>query len=240
MSYLRVWTTVDEDTDVVAVFPSAGSGCMRLRALAERQPAGRAVIGVQLPAREDRLAEPPAETADAVAVAVAAELGALPRRRLGLLGISFGGLLGYLVARQFEHVDTPVDELCVAAARSPGFWLDYPVEPPEGEIDEMIGRGWQESPLGTYAAKVLRGDLRLAAGYDIGPEVLQSTPLRTVSGGRDVVVTEEQMREWPRHAAHFRGQRVLDVSHRQFLDQDVLDPMIDDLFTAPRAQEVPC
>lgn len=235
-----MWADADADTDLVAVFPPAASGCMRLRAVAERQPAGRTVVGVQLPGREDRLAEPPAETADIAAAAVASELAALPRRRLGLLGISLGGLLAYLVARQFERDGDPVDEICIAAARSPEFWLGYPAEPPQDEIDAMLGPGWRESPAGPYAAEVLHRDLRLAAGYDIGPAVLEHTPLRTVSGHRDVVVGEEQMRRWRARAARFRGQRVLDVTHRQFLDRDVLEPMIDDLFTAPRAQEVPC
>ena len=233
MRYVRSWSPADPDADLVVVFPPAGSGCMRLRALAERQPADRVVVGVQLPGREDRLAEPMPALDDAVA-AIAAELRALPRRRLGLIGISLGGLLAFAVARVLERGQSSADQVCIAAARAPQFWRSYQAEPSAAEFDAMLGSGWRESPVGAYAAEVLRRDLRLAAGYDVGQAVLERTPLRTVAGRRDVVATEEQMRTWQTRSARYRGQCVLDASHQQFLDKDVLDPMIDEMFARRR------
>jgi surfactin synthase thioesterase subunit len=240
MRYLRSWTRADPATDLVVVFPPAGSGCMRLRSVAEGRPADRVVVGVQLPGREDRLAEPMPATLDHGVAAIAAELRVLPRRRLGLLGISLGGLLAFAVARMLEKSQAAADDVCVAAARSPQFWRSYQADPSDAEIDAMLGFAWRASPMGAYAADVLRRDLRLAADYDIGQAVLEHTPLRVVSGRHDVVAAERQMAAWQTCSAHYRGQSVLDADHQQFLDKEVLDSMIDDMFARVHVREEPC
>jgi surfactin synthase thioesterase subunit len=235
VSYLRSWSSTGPDTDLIVVFPPAGGGCMRLRPLAGLQPADRAVCGVQLPGREDRLAEPMPLFDEAVA-AIAGELRELPRRRLGLLGISLGGLLAFAVAAALERAGAAADEVSVAAARSPEQWLTYQAERPADEIDAMLGPGWQNSPVGPYAAAVLQRDLGFAAGYDIGDVVLERTALRSVAGRRDVVATVDQMLGWRTRSTDFRGQRVLDVGHQGFVEKDVLEPMINELFAPARPE----
>lgn len=237
---MRGWAPTDAHRDVVVVFPPAGSGCMRLRGLAVTRPAHRRVLGVQLPGREDRLSEP-MPPFGAVVAGIAEEIRALPRRRLGLLGISLGGLLAFCVALELERVGQEADEVCVTAARAPEFWRGYRAEPSPAELDAMLGPGWSQSPVASYAAEVLRRDLRLAAGYDIGAAVLERTALRSVSGRGDVVATEEQMRAWSLRSARYRGQGVVDAGHQRFLDPDVLEPMIDDFFVPVRIEkEEPC
>lgn len=204
---------------------------MRLRALADRQPEGRALVGVQLPGRDDRVADPmPPELADVVGEVVA-ELARLPRRRLGLVGVSLGGLLAFETARVLERdAAQPADEVCAVAARAPEFWRDYPADPSHDEIDAMMGPGLRETVLGTYVTHILRSDLRLAAGYDSRGARLERTPLRSVAGRRDVVVTEAQMRPWSSRAMVCAGHTTVDVEHYRFLDDDVLPSIVDATF----------
>lgn len=239
MSYLRTWSPTGADRDLIVVFPPAGSGCLRLGECGVPQSADRVVAGVQLPGREDRLAEPMPAFDEAV-TAIAEEVRTLPRRRLGLLGISLGGLLAFRVAVALERAGIPVSEAWVVAARAPEFWRDYQADPPAAEVDAMLGAGWNSSSAGTYAAEVLYRDLRMAAGYDIGKLALRHAALRSVSGRRDLVTTEAQMRNWQMRSAHYLGHLVLDADHQAFTGTDVLSFIVSEMLSSGLVSEGTC
>jgi len=231
VTYLRSWQPAPAaDTDVALLLPAAGSGCLRLQAVAPLLPAGATAVGVQLPGREDRLPEPPAASIAEVVAAVAAELAGLPRRRLLLVGISLGGLLTFELARALEAAGAAAAGLLVLAARAPEFWRDFPSEdPPAAEVAALLPPAVRDSEFAGYAGEVLRADLRLTAGYEVRPTALAATPLWTGSGSRDDVVTTEQMRGWRARSADYRGHRVLPADHHDIAEPGVLADLVSTL-----------
>jgi surfactin synthase thioesterase subunit len=194
------------------------------------------VLGVQLPGREDRVLEPPAADLADVVAEVTAELATVARRSLLLLGISLGGLIAFEVARQLEAAGTPPAALVVLAARAPEFWLDYPSEnPPAAEVNALLPPAVRDSEFAEYAGGVLRADLRLTAGYQVRPTRLARTPLWSVSGSRDDVVTAEQMRDWRQRSADFRGHRVIEADHHDITEPDLLAELVASVAGAARS-----
>jgi surfactin synthase thioesterase subunit len=212
------------------MLPPAGSGCLRLQSVVPLLPAGTHAFGVQLPGREDRLPEPPAASLAEVVAAVAAELAGLPRRRLLLVGISLGGLLAYELGLALEAAGNAAAGLLVLAARAPEFWRNYPSENlPETEEAALLPPAVRDSAFAEYASAALRADLRLTAGYELGPTALATTPLWTASGSRDEVVTIEQMQGWRSRSVDFRSHQVLDADHHDITRPDVLADSISAL-----------
>ncbi|MFF3062426.1 thioesterase II family protein [Streptomyces sp. NPDC057909] len=231
MRYLRSFTAAEESTTTtVVVFPQAGAGCLRLRATAAALAPGTHLLGVQLPGREDRLAEPAAHSLAEVVDRVSGELHEPARRRpLVLLGVSLGALIAYEVARRLESTGTPARSLVVAAARSPEHWRTFPsANPPQAELTALLHSSVREAGLARYAVVPLRSDLRLMAGYEVPSAPLTSTSLHSVSGRRDTVVTTEQMARWCERAADYQGHQVIDADHHEFMDPDAVLGMLSD------------
>ncbi|MGA5818166.1 thioesterase II family protein [Kitasatospora sp. NPDC094028] len=231
MSYLRSFSPAGEAADTtVAVFPQAGAGCLRLRPAAPALPPGTHLLGVQLPGREDRLEDRPAEGLAEVVDRVGAELGEHARRGpLVLLGVSLGALVAYEVARRLEAVGAPARSLVVVAARSPEHWRTFPAaNPPEAELTALLHPAVRDTELARYAVDSLRADLRLMAGYREPAEPLAGTALRSVSGLRDTVVTAGQMARWRERAADYRGHDVIDADHHGFTEPDAVVRVLRD------------
>ena len=239
MTWLRRWSAdTTAGQDAVVVFPPAGSGCLRWKpAVTGWQPDGWELVGVQLPGREDRIREPAAARLVDVVSAVAAEVAALPHRRVFLIGISLGALTAWEIARLIEQTtSTPVTALVVAAARSPEHWRQFPSgNPPEEHVAALVDASVHDAGLLDYTKSVLRADLRLTQGYSPAGEPLHRTALRSVSGAADTIATTEQMRGWSTYADDFHGHHVLAADHHRFAAVEVVAQLADLL--PLRAQE---
>ncbi|MFI2411925.1 thioesterase II family protein [Streptomyces sp. NPDC018947] len=244
MTYLRHFTAGTgsgtqeagggDASPTVVVFPQAGAGCLRLHAVVPVLPPGVNLLGVQLPGREDRLADAPAHDLSEVVDRIAAECFARTRstaaaRRgpLLLLGVSLGAVIAYEVARKLESEGAAARSLVVAAARSPEHWRTFPAADPSPEqVTALLHPSVRESAFARYAAATMRADLRLMAGYDVPPTGLTRTSLRSVSGRHDSVATTAQMSGWRDRTTDYRGHQVIDADHHAFMSQDVLADML--------------
>ncbi|MGW4227885.1 thioesterase II family protein [Streptomyces sp. NPDC004980] len=232
MTYLRSFSTAgDNASATVVVFPQAGAGCLRLRSSASALPSGPNLLGVQMPGREDRLHDSPANGLSEVVDCISAELcdHAL-HRPLVFLGVSLGALIAYEVARKLEPEGAGPRSLVVAAARSPEYWGSFPAaNPPSAELTALLHPSVCDSEIAHYALATLRSDVRLMAGYRVPSTPLTSTSLRSVSGRRDSVATTAQMSGWRDRATHYQGHQVIDADHHEFMDQDVLIGILSDV-----------
>jgi len=120
-TWLTWWGPLDDRAPILLCLSQAGAGCGQFRAWQSVLGEAVAVIGVQLPGRERRWAEPPAGHIGEIVAGVAGELTAIcpAGRPLVVYGHCFGGLLGYEVAR---HPSVHASALVVAASVPPHEW----------------------------------------------------------------------------------------------------------------------
>jgi surfactin synthase thioesterase subunit len=85
--------------------PHAGGAASAYRDWSQHLPGWLEVVAVQLPGRENRLAEPAVISPEATAAAVAADLSERPDRSVVLFGHSMGALLAFEVARLLARDD---------------------------------------------------------------------------------------------------------------------------------------
>ncbi len=111
MEGVRLW---------LCCFPSAGSGPAPFVRLASYLPESIGLVGVCLPGRGHRLAEPPLATVPAMAEEAAAALEALLDRPLAFFGHSLGALVAFEAAHALRRrrEAEPV-AFCTAAAPPP-------------------------------------------------------------------------------------------------------------------------
>jgi surfactin synthase thioesterase subunit len=200
--------------------PPGGSGCSRFRGWQARFGLSVSVVGVQLPGRENRFAEPhPATFAEAVA-AIAADLAELRAGApLVILGESFGGLVAYELARAAGP-----DALVLAATEAPGTGLatDHLA------IDERIMRDLfvsgppelrdLDEDSREFLLDVLRRDDKLARTHVLAERFRVDCPIHAWSGDHDTVVPEHRVDGWSRFSTAAVTRRTFDGGHTFLTD----------------------
>jgi surfactin synthase thioesterase subunit len=171
-----------------------------------------AVVGVQLPGREDRFLDPPPESfAAAVAEIAAAVTAAVPAgHELVLFGHSLGGLLGYEVARALPATHRPA-ALVVAAARPPHQSGSAVGSMGDGDSEavfvELLADKDLDDDVRELIMEVLAQDSELSASYvdPGGAEV--PCPLQVWTGVDDTVVTAANAEGWRGYASSFAARQ---------------------------------
>ncbi|GGL14174.1 thioesterase II family protein [Planomonospora parontospora] len=229
--------------------PQAGAGCGQFRPWQDALGPEVSVVGVQLPGRENRFTDPPARSVGEVVGAVVAEIAGDPAGPLAsglplvVFGNSFGGLLGYEVARALggRHGRWP-DALVVAACRPPGMWTGAGRGLVEGEeeLERLLaGRGLGEDDLDEdsreLALEVLRHDARLSLTYihDDGAGGALC-PVEAWGGEADETVTPGQLAGWRDHAAAGFHRRLFPGGHHFCLERPgAVLPLLRELLREP-------
>jgi medium-chain acyl-[acyl-carrier-protein] hydrolase len=101
------------------LFPYAGGGASLYRGWSNAFPSEVDVLPVQLPGREDRLAEPAFRHLDPLADAAAEALLPLADRPVALFGWSMGAAVAHAVAQRWERAGRPPALLIAAASPAP-------------------------------------------------------------------------------------------------------------------------
>lgn len=217
--WLVPWHPRPWERPTLLCLPPAGAACGRFRPWQAELGPDVSAVGVQLPGRERRWAEPPAETVDQVVEAIADEVRGLAPVHLPVVvfGHSFGGLLGYEIARRLEAEARWPVALVVAACRPPHHWVaaGRALLEDEGDLVRLMpgAAGELDEDSRELALDLLRQDARLSLTYrDPGGAVIAS-PVEAWSGTHDEVVTRGQMDGWAAYAAGDFRRRDLTGGH---------------------------
>lgn len=236
MNCLVPFAPLDART-VLVCLPQAGSGCGRFRPWQDVMGDKASVVGVQLPGRESRFADPPPESfAHAVAEIVAALVDLGPRPSI-LFGHSLGGLLGYEVARALPE---PPVALVVAASRPPHrsgrAAGSIAAEPAEGLAKALAGKELDDD-MWELAMDVLRQDAELSATYDDPGGAPVPCDLHAWGGDADEIVSAADLAEWRGYAGGTFHTRVFAGGHDFCLATTAVPAAVRALLPTPR-QEV--
>lgn len=197
--WLRVRRRVAAPRVRLVCFPYAGAGAPVFHAWPDDLPAHVEVAAVQLPARQDRVADPPATRVETIVDEVIAALATLPAAPLALFGHSFGSLLAFELARRQNGQGASPVALIVGGRRaphlpspSPPAW-NLPDEQFLTALNERYGTPWtmlRDRELMELALPPLRADFEALDTYvHVAGEPLD-VPVTVLRGLRD-----------PRHSA---------------------------------------
>jgi medium-chain acyl-[acyl-carrier-protein] hydrolase len=189
-------------------FPYAGGAASIYRTWPRYLPAGVEVCAVQLPGRENRLAERLFTDAVALAGALIPVLQPYFDKPFALFGHSMGSVIAYEVARQLyqQSGQTPT-QLLVSGRRAP-FLPDQ--EPPlhtlpgDDEFLAALQRRYQNLPalilhdaeLRALFAPLLRADLTLVETYRCDDPSPLPCPLIALGGEADSRATLADLQAW--------------------------------------------
>ncbi len=236
--WLVPWSGSAQGRPTLVCVPPAGSGCGRFRDWQAELGDAVAVVGVQLPGREERLAEPHPSSLEEIVSAVAAETVefADPEQPLVVFGESFGGLIGYELTRRLGARGRWPAAMVLAACEPPHLRRD-----PQGLVT-FARQGLEGSELDDdtreLVIELVRRDVTLTVGYELPAQPGVDTEVHVWGGEGDDLAAADKLDEW----AGFLGR---DVARRQFAGGHVFAmhhaveiPRLLGSIVAP--QEVPC
>lgn len=187
-------------------FHHAGGSATAFRSWVPRFPDGVDLWAVQLPGREDRFSDAPADNLQQYVDIIADELRRNPpNNKLILFGHSMGALLAFEVGRQIEMEST----LIVSAMEGPGYAAtaqEAAVLHPDASDEELIASVLdaggdphgilRHAKFGPIYLNTLREDLRLLDGYIFKTGIPLNMPLTVLSGRQDPLVNDAGLALW--------------------------------------------
>ncbi|HEU0299177.1 MAG TPA: thioesterase II family protein [Longimicrobium sp.] len=189
--------------------PHAGGGASAFRGWADALPPEVEVCPVQLPGRENRVAEPAFDRVPPLAQALADAVEPLLSLPFALFGHSNGALIGFELARALRARGRPGPvHLFASGRRAP----DLPSgRPPThhlpdaeflAELQELGGIPPQvlEHPeLMAVLLPTLRADVAIHETYEFREQPPLPCPVTAYGGLTDPKVSREQLQAWGRH-----------------------------------------
>lgn len=218
--WISTWPSGPDEAALPALLclPPAGAGCHQFRAWAPALAGIGQVYGAQLPGRENRWREPMTQTFDEAVEAIAGELRPVVAggRPLVVFGHSFGGLLGYEVARRVRPA-----ALVVSACRAPGHWdgAGRGIVEDDDELDKLFDTAgldptFLDEDTRALMVAMLRKDAVLSLSYTHSPGTPLSVPVHAWRAADDETVSEEDLAGWAAvTTAAFRVHRVQGGHH---------------------------
>ncbi len=205
-------------------FPYAGGGASLYRAWAELLPYNIDLRIVQLPGRENRLAEPPLTSVSTVVAEVASIMRPLLDRPFAFFGHSMGALLAFEVARALrEREDLEPIQLFVSAFRAPQ--LPVQERPLMHNLDDAAfidqlrrlngtpPEVLQNSELLCLVLPTLRADMQICETYRYLAGAPLSCPISTFGGIQDHEVSRADLEGWREQTTASFVMRTLPGDH---------------------------
>ncbi|MDQ0986964.1 thioesterase II family protein [Streptomyces sp. V2I9] len=241
-SWISTWSQDPADRDLPALLclPPAGAGCQQFRSWQPELNGIAQVYGVQLPGRENRWGEAMPDTFGEAVTAIAAELEAtLGDRPLVVFGHSFGGLIGYEVARRV----TP-RALLVSGCRAPTHWdgAGRGIVDDGEELDKLFDTAGLDPALldedtRTVMVGMLRKDAQLSLSYVHRPDGLLPVPVHAWGADGDETVSSADLDGWAAVTSAGLTRRTVTGGHHAVLRHP--RPVLDHLAVLLRAEGAP-
>lgn len=206
-------------------FPHAGAGAAAFRLWPGDVGDELAIRAIQLPGRENRLAEPPLTDFAAVVSALLPELLAEARPPYLFFGHSLGALLAFEIAREFRAASHPLpDHLLVSGRKAPDIpeepsdadWLGMPEPQLIARLKSMGGTPdavFAHPDLLALVLPAVRADLTLVQTYHYQPGSPLPIPLTVLGGRHDSHTTPATLAGWERQTESRCTQRFFEGDH---------------------------
>jgi surfactin synthase thioesterase subunit len=184
------------------VFPHAGAGASSYR-LAAHLPDTVEVCTVQLPGRENRLAEPALTSLDDAVTALAPLIADHVDLPYAFFGHSMGSLIAFETGRRLRALGKRLpDRLFLSGMRAPGLPDRDPRHTlPDDELLATAEFDGVDAELQELLLPLLRADLTLCETYTPRAEAPLPCPLTVLAGSDDDSVDESELAGWREHTS---------------------------------------
>ena len=185
-------------------FPHAGGAASCFAPWARELPGDVELVAVRYPGREDRLADPFAESMEQLAEEITSACAPLFDRPVVFFGHSMGASVAYEVAVRLAARGALPALLCVSARQGPGG--DHPVRVLADQDDEALmaevrglggtqAQAFDHPELRPLVLPPIRADYRLLRGYE--PRIVPlPCPVAAYYGAADADVPEAAVQAW--------------------------------------------
>jgi len=227
-------------------FPFAGAGASIYRSWSALLPPEIETCPVQLPGREERIAEAPYDDLLLLVDKVKHELAPLLDREFAIFGHSMGALIGFELARQLQKDEGPVPSLVfVSGSRAPSLIpcdstlhglddrdFDHALVQLGGTDDAVS----QDPELLSLLRPTLRADFALCEKYFCLPEPPIACPISALRGVNDPLTTWSSVSEWRIQTQSFFVQRDFLGDHFfiRTANSEITRAITEDLSRLPR------
>jgi len=208
-------------------FSYAGGSASAYRTWPDDLPADVNICAVQLPGRDNRLAERPFTRLRDLVEALADALEPNLRAPFTLFGHSMGALVAFELTRELRRRGGPQPlQLFVSACRAPQ--LPDPDPPihllPEPALVEELrrldgtpGHVFENPELRSLVLPTLRADFSVCETYVHEPEERLAISISAFGGAADNEVSQEQLEGWRAQTSASFGLRIFAGNHFYFL-----------------------
>lgn len=207
----------------VFCLPHAGAGASAYRTWTNELPPGLQLCAVQLPGRENRLGEPPKDSAAALVGELVSGLRAFLDRPFVVFGHSMGALLAFELACELRRAGLPQPaHLFLAAHKAPHLPFDqepvHQLDPRRFRAELRRLEGTPESVLANeelmqIAEPILRADFKLCETYVYEPVDPLDVPFSVFGGESDPNVSAAALDPWRVHTRASVSVRLLPGGH---------------------------
>jgi len=222
--------------------PYAGGSPSVFRTWVQRLPADVELVAIRLPGRESRFAEEPYTDWSTLTHDVAEALRPLLDVPFVLFGHSFGGMVGYEIARALTGQGTAnLEALIVSGCRSPLVRPEHraPYDAPSealwawlGEIDGTPAEVLENPQLRAMTEPTLRADLKLADAWSGAADIVD-LPIVSFGGAKDPIVPRQQIEGWRNFTA--RAYRHVEFAGGHFFIQTLEAEVVAEISTLCQA-----
>jgi medium-chain acyl-[acyl-carrier-protein] hydrolase len=236
-------------------FPHAGGGASTFREWAGALSPTLEVCAVQLPGRENRLADERYTELGPLIEELAEVLLPLLRQPFALFGHSLGALIGFELGRRLRDMQgiAPL-RLFVSGHRAPHLPLRMgpfcPLSDPEfvaavRALGTTPAEVFDTPELRELVLPILRADFALVEGYSFAAGAPLDCPISVFGGTADQLVTPGELVEWREHTRQrctmraFRGDHFFFEAAGASVLQAILHDVTSDLASRERAGNGP-
>jgi surfactin synthase thioesterase subunit len=158
------------------------------------------VYGARLAGRENRHAEPVAETSDQVVAEIISELTSLGVPRIALFGQCSGALLAYGLARKLAESGQglEVEHLIVASQLPPSVFPEVDLDLGQ-DLTQYVPEDFRDEPeFVDMMLPVIAADMKLVSDFAYSADVPLQVPITVVYGDRDQMLGRPEVEDWCR------------------------------------------
>ncbi|MFF7389188.1 thioesterase II family protein [Streptomyces scabiei] len=207
--WLRRYRPASEAAVRLLCLPHAGGSASAYHPMALALAPAADVLAAQYPGRQDRYAEPPAESVRELAERIVeAVTGGSDDRPLALFGHSMGAVVAHEAALALEAAGRAPVRLFVSGRRAPSARRPGPALHLAGDAELLRavrrlggtdGQVFEDEELMRLVLPALRGDYKALETYEPRPGDRLTCPVTVLTGDADPVTPVAEARAWSGH-----------------------------------------